>query len=63
MGQLETLNRLQEEYQRAGDKLEALRQRMYTAWYDAMERYENVDSFFFEKYVAPVRQRLTRQSS
>ncbi|EAU67075.1 conserved hypothetical protein [Stigmatella aurantiaca DW4/3-1] len=59
MGQLETLNRLQEAYQRAGDALEALRQRMYTAWYDAMERYENVDSSFFEKYVVPVRQHLT----
>ncbi|MFY0570236.1 hypothetical protein ACN28E_41325 [Archangium lansingense] len=59
MGQLETLNTLQEEYQRAGDELEALRQRMYTAWYDAMDRHENVNASFFEEYVVPVRQRLT----
>ncbi|MFY0576642.1 hypothetical protein ACN28S_21945 [Cystobacter fuscus] len=59
MGQLQTLNTLQEDYQRAGDELEALRQRMYTAWYDAMERHENVNSSFFEEYVVPVRQRLT----
>ncbi|MBM7116089.1 hypothetical protein [Archangium primigenium] len=59
MGQLQTLNTCQEAYQRAGDELEALRQRMYTAWYDAMERHENVNSSFFEEYVVPVRQRLT----
>ena len=59
MGQLQTLNACQEAYQRAGDELEALRQRMYTAWYDAMERHENVNASFFEKYVVPVRQRLT----
>ncbi len=59
MALLETLNTLQEEYQRAGEELEALRQRMYTAWYATMERRGNVNASFFEKYVVPVRQRLT----
>jgi hypothetical protein len=60
MAQLETLNTLQEEYQRAGEELEALRQRMYTAWYGTMEDPSgNVNADFFEKYVVPVRQRLT----
>lgn len=57
-GLLDTLNARQEEYQRAVDALEDLRQRMYHRWYALMPS-KGVGVNFFEAYVAPVRRQIT----
>lgn len=58
-GLLEELNRWEEEYQRALDELEHLRQRMYARWYTSTKDTSGPSYDFFKEYVVKVRRRLS----
>jgi hypothetical protein len=55
---LETLNSLQEEYQRATDTLDDLRQRLYFRWQELLPS-KGSNANLFTAYVVPVRHQLT----
>ncbi|WP_224371854.1 hypothetical protein [Hyalangium versicolor] len=55
---LDALNSLQEEYQRATDTLEDLRQRLYFRWWELLPS-KGANTNFYKSYVVPVRHQLT----